>query len=235
MRKTIPLYSFVNRVGPTHAKWVSKSIAWLLVVGWCVLLGGAMQIAYAQDGAATSSDGSSQATREVSDNEVKEVAQELWCPLCSGVRLDTCELKACQQMREEIALQLASGESPESIKAYFLDQYGPQVLGEPPREGFNLLAWIVPFVVLVGAGGLLLFRSRRMLAQRTALQPVGALAHGVDGYDDDYLDAVEDDNEDDNVLEEAPAKVERDAQSVPGTEPADSYERALDKELREYE
>lgn len=98
----------------------------------------------------------------ISRDEINNIARNLWCPLCSGVRLDTCELKACEQMRQEIAIQLAKGATDEEIQNYFVDQYGPQVLGEPPRQGFNWLAWIVPFAVLVaGALYLLMGRSNR--------------------------------------------------------------------------
>ena len=53
---------------------------------------------------------------EITADEVNLVARELWCPLCSGVRLDACELKACDQMKEVIAIKLAEGEDTESIK-----------------------------------------------------------------------------------------------------------------------
>lgn len=100
---------------------------------------------------------------DVTADEVNDVARELWCPLCSGVRLDGCELKACDQMKDEIAIKLGAGENLESIKQYFVNQYGPQVLGEPPREGFNLLAWILPIVVMLGGGVFLVTRGRRMI------------------------------------------------------------------------
>ena len=92
----------------------------------------------------------------VTANEVNSVAKELWCPLCSGVRLDACELRAGDQMKDVIAEKLTDGESTQNIKNYFLQQYGPQVLGEPPLEGFNWLAWLLPVVVLTG-GGVFLF------------------------------------------------------------------------------
>ncbi len=97
-------------------------------------------------------------------DEVNEVARELWCPLCSGVRLDACELKACIQMKEMIALKLAEDEDTETIKAYFVEQYGPQVLGEPPKEGFNWLAWILPVVAFV-FGGVFLWRQMNSMMQ----------------------------------------------------------------------
>jgi cytochrome c-type biogenesis protein CcmH len=108
-----------------------------------------------------------QPTRAVTADEVNTVARELWCPLCSGVRLDSCELKACEQMRQEIALKLAAGEDAAAIKAYFLTQYGPQILGEPPRAGFNWLAWILPFVALVAGALFLVVRARHLFVRGT--------------------------------------------------------------------
>lgn len=99
----------------------------------------------------------------VSANEIKDVADELWCPLCSGVRLDACELKACEQMRDVIADKLASGEPKDAIKEYFIAQYGPQVMGEPPMEGFNWLAWLLPVAVLIGGGVFVWQRTRKMI------------------------------------------------------------------------
>lgn len=101
--------------------------------------------------------------------EINAVARELWCPLCAGVRLDVCELKACEQMREVIALKLSEGATKEEIKAYFLEQYGPQVMGEPPRSGFTLLAWVLPFVALVGGGAWLVLMLRRWSLRRQTL------------------------------------------------------------------
>jgi cytochrome c-type biogenesis protein CcmH len=100
-----------------------------------------------------------------SPDDVNNVAKELWCPLCSGVRLDACELRACDQMKDVIAEKLTAGETVQNIKNYFVQQYGPQVLGEPPMEGFNWLAWILPIVVLIGGGFFLWSRTRKMVHQ----------------------------------------------------------------------
>jgi len=137
--------------------------------------------ALAQDDAPTPSD-----TAGVTSDEVNEVARELWCPLCSGVRLDVCELKACEQMREEIAIKLEEGQDTAKIKRYFVTQYGPQVLGEPPKEGFNLLGWILPIVIFVGGGIFVVTRIMRMLKNRreqdeeTALNSTGSNSTAVD-------------------------------------------------------
>lgn len=106
----------------------------------------------------------------ITANQVNDVAQQLWCPLCSGVRLDVCELKACDQMKDMIAIKLSEGEDVESIRAYFIDQYGPQVLGEPPREGFNWLAWIMPFLMMALGGTFLWMRARGMVKTGIGLE-----------------------------------------------------------------
>ncbi len=110
------------------------------------------------------------AQQPVTPEQVNAVARELWCPLCNSVRLDTCELKACEQMREVIADKLAAGASVDDIRAYFIAQYGPQVLGEPPRQGFSWLAWVAPFAAIILAAVWLFFRLRRW-TQRPAAAP----------------------------------------------------------------
>jgi len=99
----------------------------------------------------------------ITADEVNTVARDLWCPLCGGrLRLDSCELKACAQMREVIEIKLTEGEDAASIRDYFLEQYGPQVLGVPPRQGFNWLAWILPLVAVAGGGIFLWLRLQQM-------------------------------------------------------------------------
>lgn len=118
----------------------------------------------------------------ITADDVNEVARTLWCPLCSGVRLDSCELKACEQMKDVIAIKLGEGEDVNSIRDYFVDQYGPQVMGEPPRSGFNLLAWLLPIAVAVGGGVFLWTRARRMVRA-----PVQAGAGNAEtGVHDEY-------------------------------------------------
>jgi cytochrome c-type biogenesis protein CcmH len=134
-------------------------------------------------------------------NQINEVARDLWCPLCNGVRLDNCELQACIQMREVISQKLVAGESKDSIKAYFVQQYGDVVLGQPPREGFNLIAYIFPILAaVVGLGWVvylvLTWRKRQAAtaAAPAAPRPAGGTPAGPHkpGEDtDDYMKRVD--------------------------------------------
>lgn len=127
-------------------------------------------------------------TSAISADRVNEVARGLWCPLCNGVRLDACELKACDQMKDMIAIKLAEGATDEEIRAYFLEQYGPQVFGQPPTEGFNWLAWILPVVGLIGGGLFLWLRTRRTIGSES---PTAAVSAGLAAPADDYSRKLE--------------------------------------------
>lgn len=122
----------------------------------------------------------------------KELQQELWCPICQGVRLDVCEQKVCEQMRDMIDNDLAAGKSTDEIKADFIEFYGPVVLGEPPREGFNLLAWIVPVLLVIG-GLLFVVLLTRRWSRKGTQEPASATATTTSDstVDEDYLARVE--------------------------------------------
>ncbi len=83
------------------------------------------------------------------DDEVNEVASQLYCPVCENRPLDTCPTQACHQWRELIRTQLAQGMTEEEIKQYFVDNYGDRVLAEPPRTGLNWLVYILPPAIIL--------------------------------------------------------------------------------------
>lgn len=88
-----------------------------------------------------------------SDNQVNQVASELYCPVCENVPLDVCPTQACAQWRELIREKLAAGWSDAQIKQYFVTQYGDRVLATPPAHGLNWLVYMLPPVaILIGVG-----------------------------------------------------------------------------------
>ncbi len=85
------------------------------------------------------------------DDQVNAVAKKLYCPVCPNTPLDVCETKACQDWRAKIREQLSQGWSEDQIIAYFVNQYGERVLGEPQRKGFTSMVWVLPVIaVLIG-------------------------------------------------------------------------------------
>jgi cytochrome c-type biogenesis protein CcmH len=94
------------------------------------------------------------------DDEVNRIARQLYCPVCENTPLDVCPTEACRQWRDLIRQQLSQGWTEEQIKHYFAEQYGARVLAEPPRAGFNWLAYLLPPVIILAAAFLLLRAMR---------------------------------------------------------------------------
>ncbi len=88
------------------------------------------------------------------DDEALEIGKMLRCPICQNVSVAFSPSQLAGQMRQVIRQKLAAGETREQIIQYFVDRYGESILLEPPKRGFNLVAWRGPFLaVLVGAIG----------------------------------------------------------------------------------
>jgi cytochrome c-type biogenesis protein CcmH len=50
--------------------------------------------------------------------------------------------------RQEIAAMQSEGKSDDQVVQAMVGQFGKQALVAPPAEGFNLLAWIMPFAMI---------------------------------------------------------------------------------------
>ena len=129
-----------------------------------------------------------QDTNPPTDDDVNAVAKQLYCPVCENTPLDVCPTQACAQWRDLIRLKLSQGDSEAEIKQYFVDNYGARVLNEPPREGLNWLAYLVPPLAIL-AGAVFLFRA----FQRMKKPVVAAPAQGpeVDASADEYVSRLE--------------------------------------------
>ena len=119
-----------------------------------------------------------------SDDEVNQIAKQLFCPVCENVPLDECPTAACDQWRELIRQRLSEGWSEQEIKDYFVEQYGDRVLGEPPRQGLNWLLYGLPPLIIL-AGVLLLVRKLRHSAGKPSREEIETM--------DPYLLQVEND------------------------------------------
>ncbi|MBI2856124.1 MAG: cytochrome c-type biogenesis protein CcmH [Chloroflexi bacterium] len=83
------------------------------------------------------------------------IDKSLMCPVCPSETIDQSQVEIAKQMRAMVREKLAQGESREDILQFFADRYGPGVLAEPPKHGFNLLVWVIPPVLLALGSGIL--------------------------------------------------------------------------------
>ena len=76
-----------------------------------------------------------------------ELEGEIMCPIC-GTTLDQSDSTIAQNMKMFIAAQIRAGKSKGEIEDALVSQFGEAVLAAPPKEGFNLLAWLLPLIGL---------------------------------------------------------------------------------------
>jgi cytochrome c-type biogenesis protein CcmH len=79
-----------------------------------------------------------------------DLEDEVMCPVCPGETLEQSSSPAAQQVERFISVRIAAGDSKSEIKDKLVDEYGPRILAAPPKEGFDLLAWVLPLVGLLG-------------------------------------------------------------------------------------
>lgn len=84
--------------------------------------------------------------------EIKAVAEDLVC-LCGNCNRESLATCLCTDFavpeREAIGLALDQDQTRQQIIDGYVARFGPMALAVPPREGFNLLAWVAPFLALL--------------------------------------------------------------------------------------
>ncbi len=80
---------------------------------------------------------------------VTDVAKEFICNCGCQKMLDVCDMTCGAQLRGLIGEKIAAGWDKPKIMSYLVTQYGEKVLAAPTKKGFNLTAWIMPFVALL--------------------------------------------------------------------------------------
>jgi cytochrome c-type biogenesis protein CcmH len=109
----------------------------------------------------------------------KQIGSKLLCgvgtPLCQCNQILTqCNHVGCQNssaMLKTLDQKVAKRESEEAILQSFVQEFGTAVLSEPPKSGFSLIAWIMPFFYLA-AGTLLVI----LVIKRWSKRPQHQLA-----------------------------------------------------------
>ena len=86
-----------------------------------------------------------------------DLEAEFVCPTCRTT-LDQSDSPIARRMKRMIRASLAEGKTEKQIRDELVTQFGPAVVAEPPKKGFDLLAWLVPLGILaagaVGVGAI---------------------------------------------------------------------------------
>jgi len=92
------------------------------------------------------------------------VSQGLTCQCGCGLTVANCNHPSCSfsvPVREQIESMIGKGQSGPQIIAFYRHQYGEKVLSAPTTEGFNILAWLMPFAALALGGAFIVYTTNR--------------------------------------------------------------------------
>ncbi len=108
--------------------------------------------------------GQNDSTKKMSVGEelrYEGLANQLRCPTCQGLSVLDSTAPFSNQIKSIVKDQMALGKTDQEVLDFFSTKYGFWILREPPREGFSLLAWILPgFFLVAGTIALWLFYWR---------------------------------------------------------------------------
>jgi cytochrome c-type biogenesis protein CcmH len=120
-----------------------------------------------------------------------ELEGQLMCPICQGETLAQSDTPAAQRIKAYIQLRIKQGATRSQIKRELVAQWGTRILAAPPRHGFDLLAWVLPLVGVLGGAavlGVLAWRWSRAREPEPAPQRWSLNGHPLDPEEERRLD-----------------------------------------------
>ena len=115
-----------------------------------------------------------------------ELEGEVMCPVCNTT-LDQSDSAIALRMKADISRRIEAGQSKQEIKDALVADFGKQILAAPPKEGFDLLAWVLPLIGLIGGALVLGLLAWRWSRGREPRPPTPALSPALERRVDEEL------------------------------------------------
>ncbi len=107
-----------------------------------------------------------------------EIEESLTCQCGCGLTVHSCNHVGCPSaipLKAEIAAQLAAGKGEDEVLQYFATKYGEKILSAPTTTGFNIVAWVTPFAVVLIATAIITVVVRRWSARGVRSEPTAPM------------------------------------------------------------
>lgn len=140
-----------------------------------LLLAATLHPAFAKEAAPVAAD-------PVAEARLVELSSELRCLVCQNQTIADSNAPLAVDLRNEIREKIQAGMSDAAIKDFMVARYGDFVLYRPPVKNTTLVLWVGPFLLLIVAGGVLIFnlkRRRQRVAEAELSQADQALAESL--------------------------------------------------------
>ena len=91
--------------------------------------------------------------------QVSEIQKSLICMCECGMTVAACEgameCSSAARITSEVRALVGKGLSNEAVMATLVDRYGEKIMAAPSKKGFNLTAWVLPFLLIISVAILL--------------------------------------------------------------------------------
>jgi len=99
---------------------------------------------------------------------VSEVEKGLMCYCGCNMTLYSCECADAAQMRSDIQKMIDQGMTKDEIIKNYVKKYGNTILASPPKKGFDLIAWVIPGIIILISGFLVwMFIKKGVLSSKS--------------------------------------------------------------------
>jgi cytochrome c-type biogenesis protein CcmH len=99
------------------------------------------------------------------ESRARSLESEFKCPVCRSQSIRQSRSFMAEDMKRRVRELIVQGRSDDEIREYFIARYGEWILLTPPKRGFSLAAYVLPFVAVVAGAAMLVFAARRWRGQ----------------------------------------------------------------------
>ncbi len=132
--------------------------------------------------------------QEAKDPLQQELEYMIMSPCCYGSPVGDHDSDAAKQVKTQIAQLLTEGKTRDEILDMYVAIYGERILAQPRAQGFNVLAYVMPILILVIGGLVVIYVINQLTAPRArAVQP------SRKSYSDEFFQKVEREMKDLNI------------------------------------
>ena len=104
------------------------------------------------------------AYRQLDDPQQEAAAQDLMetlrCLKCQSQSIADSDAPMAGDMRHQVRIRIAAGESPEEVRGWLMQRYGDYVSYKPEVSATTWPLFAIPLLLILGAGAVLLRRFR---------------------------------------------------------------------------
>lgn len=124
-------------------------------------------------------------TRPSIDAQLEQLKTSVYCYCgCTRETIQQCVCQTARQIEDDFRNRLQAGSSIEQIRNDYITKYGTQFSALMPPTGFNLVAYVMPviIIILIGTVVILVIRSKMRFSittQPTSREKSAGVSEGV--------------------------------------------------------